>query len=128
MTAVYYLAPQDWSGMSRTVRLCMASEEERDRKGLRGVNTFYYGDRSGGRGSAIDPEGLVTEFKLCCEWRRREVSLYRYVHPKPTVKAVRSHYVGRIVSIAQDSPRAFVLSFENGTDPITFCDASMEAE
>lgn len=98
MTAVYYLAPQDWSGMSRTVRLCMASEEERD------------------------------QFKLYCEWRRREVSLYRHVHPRPTVKAVRSHYVGRIVSIEQDSPRAFVLSFENGTDPIAFCDASMEAE
>jgi hypothetical protein len=103
VTAVYYLTPQDWSGMGRTVRLCMASEEEREQKGLKGVNTFYYGDRSGGRGSAIDPEGLVTEFKLRCEWRRREVSL------------------------EQDSPRAFVLSFENGTDPITFCDAS-EAE
>lgn len=53
MTAVYYLAPQDWSDMSRTVRLCMASEEERDRKGLRGVNTFYYGGRGSGKVSAV---------------------------------------------------------------------------
>lgn len=84
MTAVYYLAPQDWSGMSRTVRLCMASEEERDRKGLRGVNTFYYGDRYGGRRSRRSMYDSVVGLEV------RETEWEDWRWPRTRSRAARS--------------------------------------
>ena len=56
-----------------------------DRKG---VDIYRYG--------ATDTDGLVCGYKLLITWRRHDAVLYRYRHPKPTVKARQCEFVGRI--------------------------------